>query len=359
MKFIRNLLAGLVISLSLILGSAAVAQAAPAPSCATTLVGYGSTGACAKDAQQLLLKAGFNPGPIDGKFFKNSVAATKALQSAKGLKQDGIVGPLTRSVAANGFVTTAPSASAPQNPLWKQALPRIAREVYDQNVLKGAAAGKVTYMTKTGLETLVQKRLQFHRDVRGESFYLDKADGTFGDASMNALLGFQRDRGLPNTGVVDAATMTALTKNVQSHVKVGPPTLPKTGRVTIASIAQQTIWFVENGKIVRTEKVRTGGWNKQQNKKDPNYGRKKVFRSGIDEFRIKGHDKNPNSSTYGLNSMPWPSMFASTMYIHASRGFELVGYAGSSHACLNVTTPVAKWAFTWTKVGDRVVIIPA
>lgn len=46
--------------------------------------------------QQKLAAAGFDPGPIDGKWGQKTLQAVVAFQLAKGLTADGIVGPMTR-----------------------------------------------------------------------------------------------------------------------------------------------------------------------------------------------------------------------------------------------------------------------
>jgi D-alanyl-D-alanine carboxypeptidase (penicillin-binding protein 5/6) len=48
-----------------------------------------------KKIQMALEKAGFKPGPIDGKFGSKTVNAVKSFQLANSLKADGIVGPAT------------------------------------------------------------------------------------------------------------------------------------------------------------------------------------------------------------------------------------------------------------------------
>lgn len=57
----------------------------------------GSTGPAVIKLQQRLLDKGFNPGAIDGFFGENTKAAVKAFQRSVGLKDDGIVGPKTRT----------------------------------------------------------------------------------------------------------------------------------------------------------------------------------------------------------------------------------------------------------------------
>ena len=58
----------------------------------------GSKGDVVKECQTLLEKAGYSVGPcgIDGEFGKDTLAAVKAFQKDRGLKVDGIVGPVTR-----------------------------------------------------------------------------------------------------------------------------------------------------------------------------------------------------------------------------------------------------------------------
>ena len=58
----------------------------------------GSKGDAVKECQTLLEKHGYSVGSygIDGEFGKDTLAAVKAFQEDRGLKVDGIVGPVTR-----------------------------------------------------------------------------------------------------------------------------------------------------------------------------------------------------------------------------------------------------------------------
>ncbi|MDP2857495.1 MAG: N-acetylmuramoyl-L-alanine amidase [Bacillota bacterium] len=79
---------------------------------AAALNGYGDRGTAVRDAQQALVRSGFNPGPVDGVFGPRTLAAVKAFQKGRGLAVDGVVGPAT--LAALGTVTLAArSARAP------------------------------------------------------------------------------------------------------------------------------------------------------------------------------------------------------------------------------------------------------
>ena len=60
----------------------------------------GSSGAAVKDLQNKLKTAGYEVGPIDGKFGPGTRKALMAFQKSKGLKVDGIAGPNTMKALA-------------------------------------------------------------------------------------------------------------------------------------------------------------------------------------------------------------------------------------------------------------------
>lgn len=53
-----------------------------------------------RDIQTALRRAGYDPGPIDGKIGPQTERAVKRFQTEKGLKVDGVVGPETRRALA-------------------------------------------------------------------------------------------------------------------------------------------------------------------------------------------------------------------------------------------------------------------
>ncbi|MEW5891424.1 MAG: peptidoglycan-binding protein [Pseudomonadota bacterium] len=59
------------------------------------LLRVGSAGDCVRFAQARLTAHGFSPGAIDGAFGSKTYSATVAFQRARGLAQDGVIGPLT------------------------------------------------------------------------------------------------------------------------------------------------------------------------------------------------------------------------------------------------------------------------
>ncbi|MBL8953206.1 MAG: peptidoglycan-binding protein [Myxococcaceae bacterium] len=71
-----------------------VTPPAPTPS-AHPVLRIGARGEDVKVLQQLLIDAGFNPGPVDGWFGPKTQAAVRAFQQSRGITVDGWVGPQT------------------------------------------------------------------------------------------------------------------------------------------------------------------------------------------------------------------------------------------------------------------------
>lgn len=77
------------------------------------LLRKGAQGAPVAEVQRALAEKGFNPGPADGIFGKQTSAAVRAFQASAGLKADGVVGPMTRGALAPPPTMTADAASGP------------------------------------------------------------------------------------------------------------------------------------------------------------------------------------------------------------------------------------------------------
>ncbi|WP_226528738.1 peptidoglycan-binding domain-containing protein [Metabacillus niabensis] len=67
----------------------------------------GSKGEAVKDLQNMLEKAGFDVGKVDGVYGEKTVAAVKALQKKVGISQDGIVGNKIKSYKKPSTSTTS------------------------------------------------------------------------------------------------------------------------------------------------------------------------------------------------------------------------------------------------------------
>jgi peptidoglycan hydrolase-like protein with peptidoglycan-binding domain len=130
----------------------------------------GSTGAEVVALQNKLNSLGYPCGTADGDFGPKTKTAVIAFQRAKGLEADGIVGPLT----------------------W--------------NALNSAGAPMVTL--KKGSKGADVKTLQTKLNSLG--FNCGIADGDFGTKTYNAVIAFQRAKGLEADGIVGPLTWNAL-----------------------------------------------------------------------------------------------------------------------------------------------------
>lgn len=94
----------------------------PEPVPVTRLLRYGCKGEDVKYVQWLLNEAGYLTGGIDGIFGQNTLAAVKGFQGSRGLKVDGIVGPLTLE---------ALQKVGPTEPKYKAVIENLTKEEAD------------------------------------------------------------------------------------------------------------------------------------------------------------------------------------------------------------------------------------
>lgn len=127
-----------------------------------------------RSLQRRLVRLGFRPGPVDGRYGPLTTGAVERLQAAAGLVVDGIAGPQTLAMLASmKHAVLAPGAGYAQ--------PTGSRRV-----------------------RAVQRRL------RRFGFAPGRIDGRYGPLTMHAVRRFQRTRHLPATGVVSPRTSVAL-----------------------------------------------------------------------------------------------------------------------------------------------------
>lgn len=173
-------------------------------------------------------------------------------------------------------------------------------------------------------------------------------------SGANAILNYQRSRGLTPTGFVKKKTWLALA----SKAPALPVTLPKTcrarGIVICVDQSHRKLFWLKNGKVVKTVKVRLGGYNYLK-KKDQKKGEWRVYPTANGTWKVFDKQVDPASENYGSGAMPYSTMFYPDMYVHYSPGFHAVGYAGSSHGCVNVGSLTdAIWIFKHTPIGTKV-----
>lgn len=147
-----------------------------AASAASTKLVVGASGAQVKELQQLLKSLGLYPYACDGKFGPKTEAAVKQFQKTHGLTADGWAGPQTM---AKLRATAAPAPTAPT-----------------PSGLKLGASGDAVKEVQLRLKAL--------------GLYNGAIGGNFGPGTEAAVKAFQKMKGLPQTGVVDATTLGKL-----------------------------------------------------------------------------------------------------------------------------------------------------
>lgn len=193
------------------------------------------------------------------------------------------------------------------------------------------------------------------RDVQARlkqiAWYFGDVTGEYGDATVEAVRGFQAKREIPVTGKVDRRTMGRLrgmttdpTRQELFNLGNVPGALDarcRVGRVLCVDKTSQTLRWVVDGRVQTTVDVRLGG-------------PATPTREGAFSVNFKSRDHV--SSLYGT-PMPFAMFFSGGQAVHYSADFAAVGYAGASHGCVNVRDyDTVAWLFDQVQVGDKVIV---
>jgi peptidoglycan hydrolase-like protein with peptidoglycan-binding domain len=183
------------------------------------------------------------------------------------------------------------------------------------------------------------------------AWYFPDVDGVYGDATTEAVRGFQEKRGFEATGEVDPRTMTRLVAMTSTPTRAElhnlgnvPGALDarcRVGRVMCVDKTSRTIRLVVDGKVVKTMDVRFGG-------------SATPTREGL--FSVTYKSRDHHSRLYDTD-MPFAMFFSGGQAVHYSPDFASVGYNGASHGCVNVRDyDGVAWLFDQVEVGDKVVV---
>ncbi|OYN98036.1 murein L,D-transpeptidase [Enemella evansiae] len=198
----------------------------------------------------------------------------------------------------------------------------------------------------------------------------ENVTGFFGPTTAAGVEGFQAKRGLPSTGAVDRATLTALQQMTRTPTEAEKADAPKptptptpssrptekaepggvpagidprcmTGRVLCISKTQNKLRWMIDGKVQNTVDVRFGT-------------EELPTREGT--FSVQWKSRNHVSTIYNT-PMPYAMFFSGGQAVHYSADFAANGYNGGSHGCVNVRdrATIAK-LFDIVKEGDKVIV---
>ncbi|NLJ98983.1 MAG: hypothetical protein GX320_06950 [Tissierellia bacterium] len=170
----------------------------------TGLLRRGSRGSQVVTLQNRLNQLGYNCGKADGIFGTATYNAVVKFQRANGLAVDGIVGNATISKLYSG--STAPSKGGTTTKPPSNTTPTSKPAPITGLLRRGSRGSQVT--------TLQNRLNQL-------GYNCGKADGIFGTATYNAVVRFQRAKGLAVDGIVGKATIAKL------YPQTSTPTPPK------------------------------------------------------------------------------------------------------------------------------------
>ncbi|MCW3157905.1 L,D-transpeptidase family protein [Micropruina sonneratiae] len=255
------------------------------------------------------------------------------------------VATATASATATGSATGTASAT-PQPSATKTAEPNPWTLLSDsvRKKFKSCKSTTVRPGSSGACTTLLQKEL------KKAGFYPWSVSSYLSVAGVNAVLNYQRSRGLDADGFAGKSTWLALASKAPTVSKELPKTCFTKGVVLCVDQAHRKLYWLRNGEIIKTFKVRLGGY--AQHAKTYIW---RNFPTANGTWKVYDKQVNPYSENYGSGAMPYSTMFYPDMYVHYSPGFNSSGYASSSHGCVNIRKlSDAQWIFKKTPIGAKV-----
>lgn len=167
--------------------------------------------------------------------------------------------------------------------------------------------------------------------------------GYYGTITKSAVVKYQKAHHLSQTGTVNNALYASL-RSEASKVKTPAVRLDSrcyTGRTICINKTTHKMYWVINGKVQASYDVRTG---------------RDGMRTRSGTFHIYAKYTNWHSTLYDVD-MPYTQFFSGGQAVHYSSDFARNGYGVGSHGCVNMNNrSSAKWLYSQTRVGDKVVV---
>lgn len=177
--------------------------------------------------QRALVRAGFDPGPVDGKLGPKTLAAVKAFQKAHALLVDGIAGPMTQAALQNYRApsTVTPSVRAVPSEWMPDAI--MKRVIVHWT----AGAHKASALDKAHYHVLIEDDGQL---VRGKpSIVLNDARG--------AKAGYAAHTLNCNTGSI-GVSLCCMAGAIESPFKAGTAPMTRTQWDKLPRVVADLCW---------------------------------------------------------------------------------------------------------------------
>ncbi|GAA2029632.1 hypothetical protein GCM10009740_19120 [Terrabacter terrae] len=360
---------------------------APAP--VPAVIGRTSSVLAIKDLQVRLKLLGRFPYAITGIYWSAVDRSVLAFQQAQKLPQSGVVDQRTwdrlRALTASPTAISRTAASSSVKDLqvrlkllgrFPYAITGIYWSAVDRSVLAFQQAqnlpqsGVVDQRTWDRLRALTASPTAIPRtaaaaSVREAQLRLRAVGrwpyaitGVYWSALDRAVLVYQQTHNLPQSGVIDQRTWSRLvtdtyrpgTFDAYRYTAGLRPVMPslasldarcRTGRVMCVDKATRTLTWVVNGKPLMAMWARFGGPGRETREGT-------FYVSRMYEYVI--------SNLY-FTPMPYSMFFSGGQAVHYSSNFARLGYASSSHGCVNIADLAqVKSLYFQVRVGDKVVV---
>jgi peptidoglycan hydrolase-like protein with peptidoglycan-binding domain len=186
--------------------------------------------------------------------------------------------------------------------------------------------GPIVYGSSRAAVAILQSRLATL------GFWVAGADGVYGLTTVQAVMAFQKWRGLPATTVVDNATAIAL------NLQLCRPGAGRTGTLLEVDIGKQIAYYVNNDQVQYVFNVSTGNGTSYDEEDKKSAGNRVIGVAVTPEGTFRTYREYDVPRYEGnLGTLYRPKFFSAGVAVH---GAPKVPNYPASHGCVRVANPV-------------------
>ena len=204
-----------------------VCSCATAAALSASTLSVGSRGDSVKKLQQALIDLGYLKGRADGIFGQQTYKAVCSFQTAKKLTVDGLAGKKTQSVlfAASAAAPAAASDAAPAASSASSSSASSSSASSSSATASGGDLFKGNYATLRIKDRNDRVKIMQQALIR-LNYLSGKADGIFGNKTLDAVVAFQKANSLTADGLAGKKTLKALETADKNGAKKGSSSAP-------------------------------------------------------------------------------------------------------------------------------------
>jgi peptidoglycan hydrolase-like protein with peptidoglycan-binding domain len=237
-----------------------------------------------------------------------------------------------------GYFLGTPAA-APYGPRANPGPPSCATQTVGE---PGAAVGPIVFgSSRAAVATLQARLLQL-------GFWNAGADGGYGLSTTQAVMAFQKWKGLPATTVVDTATAIAL------NTEMCRPAAGRTGDLLEVDKAKQIAFVVRGGAVQHVFNVSTGDGKSYDEEDQKNAGQRVIGIALTPTGTFRTYREHDTPRYEGdLGTLYRPKFVIGGIAVH---GAPRVPNYPASHGCIRVANPVMDliWSQNLLPLGSTV-----